>query len=104
MLGTCSYTFLEVALLHTLDKSRSHRSRQISVLTIGFLKTIETGNTAHIDHWREGKNSTHFSHGCTSLTGLEFGQLRVERASLSYLLRIDCCTHGVNARQGFLMA
>ena len=50
VLRTGTHTFLQVALLQTLHKSGTHHSRQITILTIGLLQTVEAGSAAHIDH------------------------------------------------------
>ena len=47
---TGSYAHAQVTLLQTTNKGYTHRCRQISVLTIRLLQTIETRRAANIDH------------------------------------------------------
>ena len=70
MLRARTDALLEVALLHPLDKCRTHHSRQIGILAVRLFQTIETGRAAHIDHWRERQHGTHLPHGSARLAGL----------------------------------
>ena len=99
MLGAGANSFLQIALLETLDEGRPHGCREIGVFTIRLFQTIETGCATYVDHGRKGQNATHFTHGGTGLAGLQLSQLGVERAGLAYLLGIDGRALGVDARE-----
>ena len=89
VLRTGTHTLLQVALLQALHKGHAHRSRQITILAIRLLQTIERGDATHVDHRRKRQYTTHFSHGGTGLEGFQFCQFRVEGTGLAYLLRVD---------------
>ena len=90
-------------MLQTLDEGATHHGGEITIFTIRFFQTVETGIAAYIDHGREGQHTAYLAHGGTGLEGLQFGQLGVERTGLAYLLRIDGRTLGVHTRQHFFM-
>ena len=50
VLGTGTYTSLQVTLLQTLDEGCSHHGREIAVLAIGLFQTVETRRATHVDH------------------------------------------------------
>ena len=99
MLRTGTYAFLQVALLETTYEGCAHHGRQVAILTIRLFQTVEAGRTAHIDHRREGQYATHLTHQGARLECLQLGQLRIERACLTYLLGIDGGAKGVNTRE-----
>ena len=99
MLGTGTDALLQVALLQSANKRCAHHGREVGILAIRLFQTVETGCTAHIDHWRERQYTTHLAHSRTRLACLQLSQLRIERAGLSYLLRIDGSPPGIDARQ-----
>ena len=92
-----AHAFTQVALLQAFHEGHAHGCREIAVFAIRLLETVERGDAAHIDHGRERQHATHLSHGGGCLLGLQFGQLRVERAGLTNLLGIDGGTTGVDA-------
>ena len=47
---TGSYALAQVTLLQATHKGHTHRCRQVSVLAIRLLQTIETRRAAYIDH------------------------------------------------------
>ena len=50
MLRAGAHALLQVALLETIYKSRSHHGREVTVLTVRLFQTVETGRTTHIHH------------------------------------------------------
>ena len=100
---TGTYAFLQITLLQALDKGRTHDGREIAVLAIRLLQSVERWRATHIDHWRQRQHATHLSHSGGRLLGLQLCQLGVERAGLANLLGIDGGAAGVDARQHLLV-
>ena len=104
MLRAGTYALLQVTLLQTLDEGRAHGSREIAVLAVRLFQTVEARCAANVHHRRERQHAAHFPHGRARLLGLQFSQFGVERTCLSYLLRINGASLGVDAREHFLVA
>ena len=98
-----THAFLQITLLQALHEGHTHHGRQVGILAIGLLQTVEARIAAYVDHRRQRQHATHLAHRGTRLQRLLLGQLRVERACLSYLLRIDGGTTCVDTRQHLLV-
>ncbi len=92
-------TLLQVALLQALDEGYTHHCRQVAVLAVRLLQTVEAWSTANVDHRRERQHTTHLPHGCGRLTRFHLSQLGIERTGLTNLLRVDGSATGVDTRQ-----
>ena len=68
--GACPHTLTQITLLQSFHEGYAHGSREITVLAIRLLQTVERGDTAHVDHRRESQSTTHLTQGRTSLTCL----------------------------------
>ena len=97
------HTLLQIALLQTSDKRRAHDGRQIAVFAIRLLQSVERRIATHVDHRRQCQHTTHAAQGAARLARLQLSQLRIERAGLSDLLRIDGGADGVDAREHFFV-